>query len=614
VEVPETPGPTLNAAQPPVIAFKEPALTPQEKALPINLATALRLANAQAWDIGIASQQIRVAAAQLTRANVLWLPTLAMGADYMHNSGPVVNSNNTLTPTTANSLELGGAPEMVFTLTEAIFEPLAARQTMKARKADLQTATNDTTYLVARGYFDIEEARGNLAGVQDTIRRTKDMLRKIEKLAPELVPTVEVARARAQLAQFEQNEDSIREQGNVVSSSFVRIVRLDPSAMVVPLEPPHLQITLVAPEQPIENLLAVALAARPELVAYQALSQAALKRWREEQFRPALPAVYFRGASTQLPDSMMFGAYTGGGSGSFGNFRARADYEVAMMWEFRNLGFGNAAAMKERHAEYDVTRMQAFRLQDSVAAEVAEAYARVRSARARVTKAERELREAEISAQQNYLGLGELNRIGGNIVGLVIRPQEALASMQALLQGYRDYYGAIADYNRSQFQLYRALGNPAQVLPLLDPNNPNGNLLSNPNPSPPPPAAPPVPGAPAVPNAAGVVSETNKSVVAAGVTDTLPANAVLQVSSSTSATMVVRVPVNAEVYCDGVKMSLTGSERKFVSPPLPTGRTFPYEIRAHWVGADGKPIDQTRLVQVQAGQRTLVDFLSRGTN
>jgi uncharacterized protein (TIGR03000 family) len=607
----------MYSANPPAGHWQNniPSTLPEERPLPINLATALRLANAQAWDVGIAAQQIRVASAQLTRANVLWLPTLAAGVDYMHHSGSLQNTDGTLTSVNRNALELGGAPEVVFAATEAIFEPLIARQVMKARKADLQAATNDVTFTVAKAYFDVQEARGNLAGVLDTINQTREMLRRIEKLAPALVPDLEKYRARAQLAQFEQVEQRAREQWNVASAELVRIVRLDPGAVVMPLEPPHLQITLVSPEQPLDNLLPVALAARPELVSFQALTQAALKRWREEQFRPALPSVYFRGGTNQLPDSMMFGALTGGPNGSFGNFKARADYEVQVMWELKNLGFGNAAAMRERRAEYDVTRMQAYRLQDFVAREVAQAYAQVRSARARMSRAEEELRQAELSADLNYKGLGELFRPGGPIVGLVIRPQEALASMQALLQAYNNYYGTVGDYNRTQFQLYRALGNPAQLLPMLNPDN--TECGSNPNPAPPPPASPPPPNAaignPAMPNTVGanaVVGEGDRAIAtAAAKSPTTPGAAV----EATSATMIVHLPENAELFCDGVKMSLKGSERSFFSPPLPPGRSYPYEIKIRWMGADGKPIELARQVQVQAGQKTNVDFFASGS-
>jgi hypothetical protein len=47
---------------------------------------------------------------------------------------------------------------------------------------------------------------------------------------------------------------------------------------------------------------------------------------------------------------------------------------------------------------------------------------------------------------------------------LVIRPQEVVAAIQSLVLAYNDYFGAVADYNRAQFRLYRALGHPAQML------------------------------------------------------------------------------------------------------------------------------------------------------
>ena len=65
-----------------------------------------------------------------------------------------------------------------------------------------------------------------------------------------------------------------------------------------------------------------------------------------------------------------------------------------------------------------------------------------------------------------------------NINILVIRPLEVVAAMQALVQAYYDYYGTVADFNRAEFRLYRAMGDPAQMLvdrdgilgPPLDPH------------------------------------------------------------------------------------------------------------------------------------------------
>jgi uncharacterized protein (TIGR03000 family) len=565
-----------------------PQLRSWEKPLPINLATALGIANVQPWDILAASDRVRIASAQLQQSNVLWLPTLYTGGVYQTHAGGTQSADGAVSTPSSSAFEFGTTPQFVFTCTEAIFEPLASRRMLQARKAELQAVTNDTTFAVARAYFDVLQARGELASADEVLRRSDELIRKIKVMAPELVPQVEVARAEAQYARFRQAERSAREKWNVVSAELVRVLRLDPTAVLVPLEPSHLQITLVSPEQPLEALLPVALAARPELTAYRELTEAALKRWREEQYRPLLPMVFARGNSTQTPDPLAIGVFGGGPGGTIGNYRTRFDYEVQVLWELRNLGLGNLAAIRQKKAEYDVTKIQAYRLQDFVAREVSEAFAQLQSARDRVGMADDELRQARSSANDNFKGLGEVRRVGGQIVSLIIRPLEAIAAQQALLQAYYDYYGAVGDYNRTQFQLYRALGNPAQALPMLD------HLLDEAK----PPANP-------VPPPGGEGAAHNSVIVTSG--NATPPNQVK--AEPAAAVLHVRVPAEAELFCDNVRLNLTGGERNFLSPPLPPGRTFPYEIRARWNGPDGKPIDLVRSIQVEAGRHVTLDFL-----
>jgi hypothetical protein len=52
----------------------------------------------------------------------------------------------------------------------------------------------------------------------------------------------------------------------------------------------------------------------------------------------------------------------------------------------------------------------------------------------------------------------------------IVRPQEAVASLQALAQAYTDYFTAVTDFNRAQFRLYRALGNPQGVVESSSPH------------------------------------------------------------------------------------------------------------------------------------------------
>ena len=69
----------------------------------------------------------------------------------------------------------------------------------------------------------------------------------------------------------------------------------------------------------------------------------------------------------------------------------------------------------------------------------------------------------------------------------------------------------------------------------------------------------------------------------------------------------VRVPAGAEIWFDDEKTVQAGTVRLFVSPPLPPGRDYTYEVRARW-REDGSEVTQSRRVTVRAGQQVSVTF------
>jgi outer membrane protein TolC len=249
----------------------------------------------------------------------------------------------------------------------------------------------------------------------------------------------------------------------VASADLLRVLHLDAAVQVDPLEPPHVRILLIDVSCPLEELLATAIANRPELAASQAQLQATLAQVRQERFRPLLPNLVIRGASTNPAGTLGAGLFAGGQNARVGDTGARLDVDVQLLWQLDNLGFGNRARVEQRRAENQQAQVELLRLQDRVAAEVSQAYAQARLAAQRVELAERGLPLAVESAEKNLAGLSHTKR-AADVVLLVVRPQEAVASVQALAQAYADYYGAIADANRAQFRLYRALGKPAQLL------------------------------------------------------------------------------------------------------------------------------------------------------
>ncbi|MGO8751870.1 MAG: TolC family protein [Thermoguttaceae bacterium] len=473
-----TQGPTPACAQEPQTSIAPPARLPAgqmlsapaaeagEEVLPVNLPAALRLANAQAWDIALAVHRLRIASAQLEGARVLWLPNLTGGVDYLHHDGPVVSTTTgaVVPDSSYGSLYAGVAPLAVVALTDALFTPLAQRQVTCAQIANVQTATNDTLTSLAVAYFDTVEARACLASIDDVVQRLKQLVHKTESLAPELVPDLEVARVRAALASAEEVREVARRNWRNASAEVVRVVRLKPAVLVTPLESPQLQVTLISTERTPEELIPLALRSRPELTYREAQVEAACHRLRQERCRPFLPIFLARGDGTQVPYPMAFGAFSGGPGGTLSNFNVRSDFDLQAIWQLNNLGLGNRALIQQRVAERELARIEACKARDVVAMEVTQTWADLRSASRRVRQAERELQQALISAAKNLEALGETKRVAGNIRILVIRPLEAVVALQALNEAYYHYFGAVADYNRAEFELYRALGNPAQGL------------------------------------------------------------------------------------------------------------------------------------------------------
>jgi outer membrane protein TolC len=445
----------------PSLAAPKPAVG--ERPFPINLATALQLAGAAPLDIALASEQIQAAAARLERAETLWLPTIYIGGDYFRHDGQIQNVAGDVSGTSKSSLMLGAGPYAVFAVSDALFEPLAARQVLRSRQADLQATTNDSLLAVAEAYFNVEQARGELAGAEDAVRHAEELVRRTEKLAAGLVPPVEATRARVEAARRRQAREQAREHWRTGSAELIRLLRLDATTLVQPLEPSHLQVKLVEERQKVDELIPLALTNRPELASKQALVQATLERLRAERLRPLIPSVLLRGASTPVTGTLAGGYFGGGQNNDLSNFGARADFDLQIIWEFQNLGFGNRARVAERRSENLQSVLELFRLQDRIAAEVAQAHAQVQSANARAVDAEKELKDALDSVEKNFEGMSQTRR-AGDLNILVIRPQEVVAAVQALSQAYVDYYGAIADANRAQFRLYRALGHSAQAI------------------------------------------------------------------------------------------------------------------------------------------------------
>jgi len=465
-----------------VVKLQLPPLEPGDLRFPINLAAALRLADARPLIVAAAQASAWVAEAKLQKAKVLWLPDFNLGFDYIRHdgNGPDTirgvnipsneNAFGQLAPGSfgrsqnqnINFFYAGGAFFQMRNATDMIFEPLSARQNLNAKRWDIQTAKNDALLMTARAYFDVHKYRGQYAGAIDVVRKGRQLVEVINAQKGDLVPAVEVDRARTLLADMEQQAVSARQYWRRASANLTQVLRLDPRAVVEPLEHDHMQITVIDPDRSLDDLIPIGLTNRPELAAHQALVQAALVRIRQEKLRPFLPVVMLQGFQTPY-EQLEFGAFGIGSGGKMNLWSARDDISPQVLWQAESLGLGNLAMVKWRRGLASGATVELFKAQDMVAADVTRGQARLQSAAARVVQAEREVRGALVNYNGSFEGLKQTRRFG-NVLRQVFRPQEAVFALKLLKLAYDDYYATVAQYNQAQFELFRALGYPAREI------------------------------------------------------------------------------------------------------------------------------------------------------
>jgi outer membrane protein TolC len=432
------------------------------RGLPINLAIAMQLAGVRPLDIAAATQQVEQALAVYLQARALKLPNINGGIDYFRHDGV---QQNLFTGENfrkgRQSAFVGGGPTLSVGLADAIFAPLAARRVVAARRADLQSARNDALFNVAQDYFDLQAARGRLLGLGATIARAELLVNLATGLAPNLIPPLEINRARAELQSLRQERQVAVRDWRVASARLAEILLLEPATLLEPIEPPFLQVAFVPDECHAEELVPLALRNRPEIASRRELVAAAMQLLRQEQTRPFLPNIIVVSPATTT-GQLAAGNLTSGPNVLLNTNSSRFDIEVAAVWQLQNAGVGNVGRIRQRKAEQDVAAIELKRAVYRVKSDVAQAVARLQTAKVRVVETDEGVRQAIESADKNFVGLRQTARPAGELLRLVVRPQEVVAAIIALDNAYQQYAAAVADYNAAQFELYRALGRPAQ--------------------------------------------------------------------------------------------------------------------------------------------------------
>ncbi len=460
----EPPGDKEPPAAVPTVPILPRPLPPPGESSAIDLPTALRLAGANNIQIALANERLRQAEARLDGANALWLPSINLGAGYNAHSGRIQDTTGRLIDADRSSLFLGGGPVvgnfplpggagppprlfLGLPVADAVFTRLAERQQVAANRAGTVATFNDTLLQVGIAYLDLVAAHQQVAIARDALTNAKELDRLVEsRVKAGTTLPADGLRAKAEVADRERQLRRAEEWVRVASAELVRLLRLDPTVLLVPAETQPAPVELVGQEAPLMALLEQGLTARPELAQNQALVRASLERLRLEKWRPWIPSVAV-GYSA--------GGFGGGTGDEFGKFGGRSDFDAVLAWEFRNLGLGNRAIQRERSSVLAQANLTAEQTRDNVTAEIVRAYHQVRFRWGQVEAAGRQLAAAAEALPLNFKGI-----VGGNL-----RAIEGQQAVQALATAQTQYLTSVIEYNQSQFQLLRAIGRPLDSIP-----------------------------------------------------------------------------------------------------------------------------------------------------
>jgi outer membrane protein TolC len=461
----EVPGP-LGAT---VATVLDTSLIPGRSIDPIDLPNALRLAGVRELDIALSRQRVNESIADLQYAWAQWLPSLFLGPTWYRADGQVQTITGQVENVNRNSLFLGGlaattapgfaAPSpgtgypalngssAVFRFSDAIYMPLAAQRVVNANVAGVHAANNDAMLQVAEAYFDLQQACGLLAINREAVGNAKELSDITGAYARTgHGPEADYRRALTELNHRRKDMEFYTGQLLVASANLVRLLVLDPHSVLAPVEPAECIIALFPDHVPLDELLIKGLRNRPELANAQELVEASVVRLKQARLRPFVPSLAFTYA----------GGGFGGGTGSFfGNFGSRGDVAASLFWELQNLGFGDAAIMRRRRFENEEANLLKLKTAARVGAEVAAAFETKQAAARQITAARETVAEAIESLKLNMNNIRQ-----GAELPHAIRPIEVLQPIQALVLARSDYLDSVLSYNRAQFRLNRAIGQP----------------------------------------------------------------------------------------------------------------------------------------------------------
>jgi outer membrane protein TolC len=424
-----------------LLACAAGAIRAQTKTYPIDLPTALRLADAQNLDVQVARERVKEALANRSSAIEEFIPWLAPGVTWHRREGVAQASPSGII---GNAEYVGYSPGIGLnaqsTLGDAIYNSLATKQLVRASDEGLGVQRQDAAFQAANGYLDLAKARALVEVIRDALATSQDYQQQLhEAVGIGIAFKGDELRVQAQSEHYQVVLRQSLAQQRLAAVELARVLHLDASVELVPQAAELAPMILVDSTTSVESLLSRATQSRPELKQTDALIAAGKTVRDAAVYGPLIPTV-----GVQL----FGGAFGGGPDSSHRRISAMRDYAFAVTWRIGPGGLFDRGRIDATKSQLAARELNEAKLRDGIAAEVVAGLTRVRALSDQIA-----LAQTALGTATQALQLTRARKQFG--VGIVL---EDIQAQQAVTQARSDYIAAVADFNKAQYALNRAVG------------------------------------------------------------------------------------------------------------------------------------------------------------
>ncbi len=415
-------------------------LPQRDGVLVLDLPTVLRLANAQNLDVQIAREKLKEARANHESAAFQFFPSVSPGFSYRAHDDLIQAVDGTMIDVSKQSYAPGVTIGGTWEIGDAIYKNLVAKQQQYAAEHGLEAQRQESAAAATQNYFDLLFSQAAVGVAEEAIRISTNYEAQIhEAVAAGLTFKGDELRVRVQAERNRLTFHQALEQQKLASARLAQTLHINPTNELVALDSDFVPLIVVSTNFGLSFLVEQALASRAEIEQTQSLTAAAREAKKGTVYGPWIPS-----ANAQI----FAGGLGGDSEAGPSRFGAQEDYFFGLSWKIGPGGLFDKTRIRASDARLKTAQLNNEKIKDEVTRQVVEAFLRVQSLGDQLDSARRTASVAEES-----LKLTQLRKEFA--VGVVL---EGIQAEQDLTRARSDYLRLVADFNKAQYALVRALG------------------------------------------------------------------------------------------------------------------------------------------------------------